>query len=78
MSAHLTITSRVIAVGVIRRTGLSAHIADCVIELDHGDITQESTRAIVNSVCGGNNLGGNWNMVGYNVLKYGWLMFPNL
>ncbi len=53
------VTRRVIAVGVIsRRTGLKAIIADCTIELDHGDITMESSKAIVNSTCGGSSLGG--------------------
>ena len=55
---EISVTRRVIAVGVIRRTGLKASIADCTIELDNGDITKETTRAIVNSACAGSSMGG--------------------
>ena len=40
------------------RSGLTAQIAECRVELEHGDITRQTTKAIVNSVCGGANLGG--------------------
>ncbi len=40
------------------RSGLTAEIAECRVRLEHGDITKLGTTSIVNSVCGGPNLGG--------------------
>ena len=40
------------------RAGQTAKVADCYIELEQGDITKQTSRCIVNSVCGGANLGG--------------------
>ncbi|XP_072045320.1 O-acetyl-ADP-ribose deacetylase-like [Amphiura filiformis] len=56
MTTSTTVSTSGVFVGIppVQRAGLSAAIGRCRVQLQFGNIVEETTRAVVNSVCGSN------------------------